>query len=194
MNIDDMLHRQHEDSFKEIEIQDMSDGNNIIYIPRKSLKQDNAVPALSSVQIVAISDKDIKFSQVIQFGKFVKWVSIIEFLMIFTYLIIGLAFLLFLLVLPILGFMSVKKLWKSLGVVYLIYLIGSILLRIILIVAFGNLIFIVIGSIIVVFNLVCVRYVVKFLKVTKELNESERSELLILQNGVPSNREMGGIV
>jgi hypothetical protein len=189
MQADEIIHRPHEDSFKEIEIQDMSDGNNIIYIPRGSLKQDIAVPALNSVQIVAISERDIKFSQVIQFGKFVKWVSMIEFLMIFTYLILGLPFLLFLLILPILGYLSAKKIWKALGVVYLIYLISSVLLRIILIVAFRNLIFIVVGSIVVLFNLICIRYVIKFLKVTKELNDLERAELLILQNGVPLRRE-----
>jgi hypothetical protein len=113
----------------------------------------------------------------------------IEFLMIFTYLILGLPFLLFLLILPILGYLSAKKIWKALGVVYLIYLISSVLLRIILIVAFRNLIFIVVGSIVVLFNLICIRYVIKFLKVTKELNDLERAELLILQNGVPLRRE-----
>ena len=188
MNTDEIIYRNHEDSFKEIEIRDMADGRNIVYVPNEKFKQSDKVmtPSLNSVAIVAICERDVKFSQVIQFGKFVKWVSIIEFFIILTYLILGLAFLLILFIFPVLGFFAAKKIYKPLGVVYLMYLIASVIIRLILIVYFTNLAFIIVGSFIIVFNIICIRYLVKFLKVLKELSPEDRAELLVLQNGVPS--------
>ena len=100
MNTEEIVYRNNEDSFKEIEIRDMADGRNIVYVPNEKVKQTDKImiPTLNSVAIVAICERDVKFSQVIQFGKFLKWVSVIEFFMIFTYLILGLPFLLFLLI------------------------------------------------------------------------------------------------
>lgn len=190
MNTDEIIYRNHEDSFKEIEIRDMADGRNVVYVANDNVKQSDKVmtPSLNSVAIVAICERDVKFSQVIQFGKFVKWVSIIEFFMIFTYLILGLPFLLILLIFPIIGFFAAKKIYKPLGVVYLMYLLASVIVRLILMVYLMNLAFIIVGSFIIVFNSICIRYLVKFLKILKELSPEDRAELLVLQNGVPMRR------
>lgn len=190
MNTEDLAYRNNEDSFKEIEIRDMADGKHIEYVINEKAKTKELVisPTLNSVAIVAICERDVKFGQVIQFGKFLKWVSAIEFFTIFTYLILGLAFFLFLLVFPILGFFGARKIYKPFGVVYLMYLIGSVLLRIILMATFAYIPFIIIGCFAVVFNLICIRFLVRFLKVVKDLSPEEREELLILQNGVPARR------
>lgn len=190
MNTEELVYRNNEDSFKEIEIRDLADGKNIEYVPNGKPKNSEIVmsPTLNSVAIVAICERDVKFSQVIQFGKFLRWVSAIEFFTVFTYLILGLVFFLFLLVFPILGFFAAKKIYKPFGVVYLMYLIGSILLRIILMATFAYLPFIIVGSFAVVFNLICIRFLVRFLKIVKELSPEDRAELLILQNGVPARR------
>ena len=114
--------------------------------------------------------------------------SVIEFFLIFTYIIVGALFLLVLLFIPVLGFIAGKKLNKCLTIFYLGYLMLSILVRIILIVAYKNVIFIVIGTLVIVSNLIAIRYLIKFLSLLKSLTDQEKTELLILQNGVPSRK------
>lgn len=188
---EEIIQKRSEDSFQEIEIQENSRENRVGYFqpdnynPKSSnFPNDPMVPY--TAEIIPISERDVKFNQVIHFGRFFKWVCVIEFLMIFTYLIIGAIFLLVLLFTPVLGFIGAKKLNRCLSVFYLGYVLLSILLRLILVVAYGNIAFIVVGSLVIVSNLVGIRYVISFIKVLRMLNFQEKKELLILQNGVPN--------
>ena len=70
----------------------------------------------------------------------------------------------------------------------MIYLILSILLRITLMVAIWDIVFIVVGTFIIVSNVIAIRFLTKFLNLLKKLEEHERSELLILQNGIPNRK------
>lgn len=191
MNTEEAKEKHNPDSFQEIEIQDFSNRQSMVYIPNNAY-----FPASIQVPkdpqptiIIPINDRDIKFNQIMHFAKFVRWVALLEFCMVFTYLIIGAVFLLSLLFIPFLGFLGGKKLNKCLSVFYLIYLILSVLLRIILMAAEGNVAFIVVGTFVLVSNLIAVRYLVKFVKMLKFLSPQERDELLILVNGA-SNKKM----
>ncbi|OMJ92931.1 hypothetical protein SteCoe_4140 [Stentor coeruleus] len=192
MNTEEMFQKPNEESFKEIIIQDNSESKNIIYIPNnnfscKPIQGDQAIDP-QTTSIIPICERDLKFTQVIHFAKFMKWMSLLEFLMVFTYIIPGTIFLLVLLFVPVLGFIAAKKLHKCLGITYLVYLMLSILLRVILMVATGNLIFIIVGTLIIVSNLIAIRYLVKLLKIIKSLSDLEKRELLILQNGIPMRK------
>ena len=71
MNTEEIFHKHNEDSFREIEIQDHSDGNNIIYVPNSSFSpKSGAQPDMSKDSylnnIIPICERDIKFCSRVQ--------------------------------------------------------------------------------------------------------------------------------
>lgn len=185
---EEILHKHNADTFREIEIQDHTEKNSFFYSKSPFSPKAGSVPEVPDLKIIPISQKDIKFNQVIHFARYVKWFALFEFLMTFTYILITVLFLLALLICPVLGFFAGKNLNKCLGVFYLVYLILSVLLRIILIATFKNLSFIVVGTFVIVTNLAAIRYVSKFLNLLKIVSEEEKNDLLILQNGIPDRK------
>jgi len=131
--------------------------------------------------------RDIRFQMVLSQARIIKWIAVVETLFCILFIVSGLFFLIFLLILPIMGYFAGRRLSRRLTIAFIVYLVLIIILRIILIAVINNTFFRIIEVIMILINLGFMRYSIRFYRLLGTLDPSERAELLILQNGVSRN-------
>ena len=133
--------------------------------------------------VIPITQRDVKFQNVLRFSRFVKWMSIVDSVICLLF-IFGLFPLMILIFLPIMGFLSSQKLNRKLAIGYLVCLAVIAILRLLLAIFAYYWFFRILQILIIIFEIVVARYVLKFYSLLGTLTEQERQELLILQNGI----------
>ena len=131
--------------------------------------------------------RDVKFQIVLSQARVIKWIAVVETLFCILFIVSGLFFLIFLLILPILGYFAARRLSRRLMLAFMLYLILIIILRIILIAVVDNTFFRIIEVIMILINLGFLRYSIRFYRLLGTIDPQEKAELLILQNGVSRN-------
>ncbi|CAG9319610.1 unnamed protein product [Blepharisma stoltei] len=195
----------HDEDFKEIEIEDQSSPSrpSLIYIPKSvssslnnNFQTNESAPRtpqqLSTPMIIPISERDLKFTQCIRYAKFIRIMSILESLFTFIFLIApdGMKFLMFLIIVPVIGFLAGRyyKIW--LAVTYLVYIVLLAIVRIILMAILYDALLTTLEVLVIVIDILVGRILWKFIAALRMLTESERRDLRILQNGVKKGSHM----
>lgn len=198
-----------EDEFKEIQLKDLSERNEdtpdlprVLNIPLPVYKIGHlgfAPQQLSSIanggllqpgpnghvsMVVTLNEREIRFGKVIRQAKGARWLAIANFLAVFLYLIALLYPCLVLLAFPALGYFAGRKLHRVLALCYLLYLLMTLLLRVVLIAIIHLPSFQGVQGALLLANVFEICFYVRFFRTLGTLTISEHEEILVQQNGV----------
>lgn len=190
-----------QDEFKEIQLKEHSepiessvDAPRLLSIPMPAYKIGNLgfapihMSAMSGgllqpegkgqdLMLVATNERDERFGVVLMQAKVVKWISVIDSLAVFLYLIALLYPLLVLLPVSTIGFCAGRRLSRPLSIVQMVYLLLCFILRIVLCALVPMAAFRAVQGVLVVATFCEAIYFVKFYRTIGALSVTEVDEL-----------------
>lgn len=133
--------------------------------------------------VTNISPQDQKFNRILHFARFVRWMAVFDCIIIFLFILGGLIFLLILVPLPVMGFFAGRYLSRPLSVAYAAFIVIIIALRIAIMAIMDDIVFYILSVIVIMIELIILRYVIVFFRLLRGITLDERKQLLTIQNG-----------
>lgn len=125
------------------------------------------------------------------YARGIRWMAIADCFIVLIYILILFFWLLILLPLPILGYYAGYYLNRGLAVAYLVFEVLMIALRVVFMILFPNIVFIVLSSIAIVFEVIIIGFIVRFIILVGELSpeELEDTKALIQERPRPAQSQ-----
>lgn len=184
-----------QNSFQEVEIQEPENPNenSALKSPKNSHRGFEPMPHSSPVRlnlppsIKPISERNIRYHKILRTAGLLKFFSLVELFFVFLFLAAELYYMLFLVVFPVVGFVSARQLNRGMGFVYFVYILGVSMFRLFFILVSRNPYIVLTQLVMVTVEIIQLYFLSRFLKLASTLTPYEHSELLMLQNGSVHN-------